>query len=100
MCLSYLFSTLTCKCNSFFHTGVEVGDEAHRGPRDLSDQGAAPSGGSIGWLMIRRSGTGSVATRRPMSSESCQSETGRTGRASPRCTAMAWTDMSSRRRGW
>jgi hypothetical protein len=44
-----------------------VGDEAHRGPRDLSNQGAAPSGGAIGWLMIRRPGTGSAATGRPTS---------------------------------
>jgi hypothetical protein len=27
------------------HAGVEVGDEAHPGPWDLSDQGAAPLGG-------------------------------------------------------
>jgi hypothetical protein len=36
--------TLTCKCNSLLHMGVEAGDEAHPGPRDLSDQGATPSG--------------------------------------------------------
>jgi hypothetical protein len=56
------FFTLTCKCNSFLHAGVEVVDEPHPGPRDLSDQGAAPSGGLIGWLRIRRPGTGSTAT--------------------------------------
>jgi hypothetical protein len=33
-----------CKCNSLLHVGVEAGDEVHPGPRDLSDQGAAPSG--------------------------------------------------------
>jgi hypothetical protein len=42
--LKLLFFTLTCKCNSLLHAGVEVGDEAHPGPRDLSDQGAAPLG--------------------------------------------------------
>jgi hypothetical protein len=31
------FFTLTCKCNCFLHVGVEAADEAHRGPRDLSD---------------------------------------------------------------
>jgi hypothetical protein len=39
-----------------------------RGPRDLSNQGAAPSGRSIAWLRIRRSETDSVATGHPMSS--------------------------------
>jgi hypothetical protein len=77
-----------------------VGDEAHLGPRDVSDQGAAPSRGSIGWLRIRRPGTSSVATGRPTSSEPCQSKTGRTGRASPRCTAMMQMDTFARRRGW
>jgi hypothetical protein len=52
-----------------------VGDEAHPGPRDLSDQGAARSGGSIGWLRIWRPGTGSATTGRPMSFEPCQSGT-------------------------
>jgi hypothetical protein len=70
------FFTLTCKCNSFLHACVEAGDEAHSGPRDLSDQGAAPSEGSIGWLRIRRPGTGSVATGCLMSLESCRSGTG------------------------
>jgi hypothetical protein len=67
---------LTCKCNSFLHAGVEAGDEAHPGPRDLSDQGAAPSKGSIGWLRIVSPGTGSAATRRLTSLELCQSGTG------------------------
>jgi hypothetical protein len=40
------FFTLTYKCNSFLHACVEVVDKAHRGPRDLSDQGSAPSGWS------------------------------------------------------
>jgi hypothetical protein len=40
------FFTLTCKCISLLHVGVEAGDEAHPGPQDLSDQGAAPSGAS------------------------------------------------------
>jgi hypothetical protein len=40
-----IFFTLTCKYNSFLHTGVEAGDEANSGLWDLSDQGAAPSGG-------------------------------------------------------
>jgi hypothetical protein len=40
--LKLLFFTLICKCNSLFHAGVEVGDESHLGPRDLSNQGAAP----------------------------------------------------------
>jgi hypothetical protein len=31
------------------HIGVEVGDEAHPGPRDLSDQGATLQGGD--WLV-------------------------------------------------
>jgi hypothetical protein len=73
---------LTFKCNSFLHVGVEAGDEAHPSPQDLFDQGAAPSGGLIGWLRIRRSGTGSTATGRLMSSEPCRSRTGRIGRAS------------------
>jgi hypothetical protein len=42
--LKLLFFTLTCKCNSLFYAGVEDGDEAHPGPRDLCAQGAAPSG--------------------------------------------------------
>jgi hypothetical protein len=53
-----------------------VRDEADPGPLYLSDRVAAPSGGSIGWLRIRRPGTGSAATRRPMSSEPCQIRTG------------------------
>jgi hypothetical protein len=32
------------------HAGVEAGDEAHPGPWDLSDQGAAPLGG-VDWLV-------------------------------------------------
>jgi hypothetical protein len=36
-----MFFTLTCKCNSLLHIGVE---EAHPGSQDLSDQGEAPSG--------------------------------------------------------
>jgi hypothetical protein len=32
------------------HVGVEAGEEAHLGPRDLSDQGAAPSRG-VNWLV-------------------------------------------------
>jgi hypothetical protein len=101
-CWSYWFCTLSCKCNSFLHAGVEAGDEAHRGPWDLSDQGAAPSrgGGSIGCLRIHRPGTGSVATRHPTSSKPCQSRTDWTSRAGPQCTATAWTDMSARCRGW
>jgi hypothetical protein len=39
------FFTLICKCNSFLHVGVEARDEANTGLQDLSDQGAAPSGG-------------------------------------------------------
>jgi hypothetical protein len=68
-----IFFTLTCKYNSVLHIGVEAGDEAHPGPRVLSDQGAAPSwgGGSIGRLRIRRPGTGSTAIGCPMSSELC-----------------------------
>jgi hypothetical protein len=58
----------------FFHAGVEPGDEAHRDPQDLSNQGAAPLGGSIGWLRIRRSRTGSTATGHPTSTESYQIE--------------------------
>jgi hypothetical protein len=78
-----------------------VGDEAHRGPQDLSNQGAAPSsGGSIGWLRIQRPGTSSTATGRPTSSELSQSIIGQTGRASPRCTTMARTNTSARCRGW
>jgi hypothetical protein len=42
--LKLLFFTLTCKYNSLFYAGVEAGDEAHPGPRDLCAQGAAPSG--------------------------------------------------------
>jgi hypothetical protein len=42
--LRLLFFTLTCKCNSLLHAGVEARDEAHPDPRDLSNQGAAPSG--------------------------------------------------------
>jgi hypothetical protein len=42
--LRLFFFTLTCKCNSLLHVVVEAGDEAHPGPWDLSDQGAAPSG--------------------------------------------------------
>jgi hypothetical protein len=38
---------LTCKYNSFLHTCVEVGDEAHPGPQDLSNQGVVPSGGRL-----------------------------------------------------
>jgi hypothetical protein len=41
--LKLLFFTLTCKCNSLLHVGVEARDEAHPGPRDLSDQGVGPS---------------------------------------------------------
>jgi hypothetical protein len=43
--LKLLIFMLTCKCNSFLHSGVETGDEAHPGQRDLSDQGASPLGG-------------------------------------------------------
>jgi hypothetical protein len=42
--LKLLSFTLTHKCNSLLHAGVEVGDEAHPGPRDLSYQGATLSG--------------------------------------------------------
>jgi hypothetical protein len=35
--------TLICKFNSILHAGVEAVDEAYAGPRDLSDQGSAPS---------------------------------------------------------
>jgi hypothetical protein len=38
----------------FLHACVEAGDEAHPGPRDLSNQGATPSGGGggrVGWLV-------------------------------------------------
>jgi hypothetical protein len=79
------------------HAGVEVGDEAHPGPWDLSDQGAAPLGGAIGWLRIQRPGTSSAATGRLTSSKPCRSGT---GRASPRCTTTAWMDTSVRCRGW
>jgi hypothetical protein len=41
--LKLLFFSLTYKCNSLLHTDVEAGDEAHPGPRDLSDHGATPS---------------------------------------------------------
>jgi hypothetical protein len=54
--------------------------------------------GSIGWLRIRMPRTASAATRRLTSSEPCQSRTGQTSRASPRCIAMAQTDTSARRR--
>jgi hypothetical protein len=74
--LKLLIFTLTCKCNSFLHACVEAGDETHPDPQDLSDQGVAPSGGSIGWLRIRRPGTGSAATRRSTSSEPCERGTG------------------------
>jgi hypothetical protein len=77
-----------------------MGDETHPGPWDLSNQGPAPSGGSIGWLRIQRPRTGSTSTERPTSLEPCQSRTGRTDRASPQCTAMAWTDTSAKCRGW
>jgi hypothetical protein len=53
------------------HAGVEVGDEAHPGPWDLSDQGAAPLGGAIGWLRIQRPGTSSAATGHLTSSKPC-----------------------------
>jgi hypothetical protein len=33
------------------HAGVEVGDEAHPGPCDLSDQGPAPSRRGVNWLI-------------------------------------------------
>jgi hypothetical protein len=39
-----IFFTLTCKCNSHLHAGVEAKDEAHPGSRDLSNQGSAPLG--------------------------------------------------------
>jgi hypothetical protein len=42
--LKFLFFTLTCRCNSLLHACVEAGDEAHPGPCELSEQGAAPSG--------------------------------------------------------
>jgi hypothetical protein len=45
------FFTLTCKYNSLLHVGVEKGNEAHPGPRGLSDQGAALSGGDVDWLV-------------------------------------------------
>jgi hypothetical protein len=45
------FFTLTYKYNSFLHVGVEAGDETHPGPYDLSDQGAAPSGEGVDWLV-------------------------------------------------
>jgi hypothetical protein len=48
--LKLLFFTLTCKFNSFLHACVEAGDEAHLGPRDLSDKGVAPIGG-FNWLV-------------------------------------------------
>jgi hypothetical protein len=48
--LNLLIFTLTCKCNSFLHASVEAIDEAHLGPWDLSDQGAAPLG-AIDWLV-------------------------------------------------
>jgi hypothetical protein len=54
-------------------------------------------GGSIGWLRIQMPGTGSAATGRLMSSESCQS---RIDRASPRCTTTVQMDTSARHRGW
>jgi hypothetical protein len=37
--------TLTSKCNSFLHVGIEAGDETHLGPWDLYDHGATPSEG-------------------------------------------------------
>jgi hypothetical protein len=50
--LKLLIFMLTCKCNSFLHSGVETGDEAHPGQRDLSDQGASPlGGGGVNWLV-------------------------------------------------
>jgi hypothetical protein len=67
---------LICKCNSFLHAYTKAGDEAHPGPRELSDQGAAPSVGSIGWLMIQRPRIGSVATGCLMSSELVGAELG------------------------
>jgi hypothetical protein len=45
-----VFFTLTCEFNSLLHASVEVGDEAHVGPHDLSDQGPAPSG-SVNFLV-------------------------------------------------
>jgi hypothetical protein len=91
---------LTCKCNSFLHAGVEAVDQAHPGPQDLSGHGATPAVGSIGWLRIRRPGTGSMAAGRPTSSELFQSGTERTGRASPQCTTMARANTSARCKGW
>jgi hypothetical protein len=82
--LNLLIFTLTCKCNSFLHAGVEAGDEADPGPQGLSNQGPPPSGGLIGWLRIKMPGAGSVTTGHPMSLESCWTGTVRTGRASPR----------------
>jgi hypothetical protein len=41
--LKLLFFTLTCKYNSPLHVGVEAGDEAPPGSRDLSYQGPARS---------------------------------------------------------
>jgi hypothetical protein len=73
---------LTCKCNSFLHAGVEAGDEAHQVHKIYLTKEQHLQGGSIGWLRIRRSGTGSMATRRSTSLEPCRSGTGRTGRAS------------------
>jgi hypothetical protein len=99
-CWSYLFFTLTCKCNFFLHASVEAEGKAHPGPQDLSDQGGAPSGGSIDWLRIRRPGTDSVATGRPTSSEPYRSGTRRTGRPSPWCTTTACVNTSARRREW
>jgi hypothetical protein len=100
MCWSYCFFTLTCKYNSFLHVGVEAGDEAHPDPWVYLTKEQHLQGGSIGWLRIQRPGTGSVATGRPTSSETCRSGTDWTGRASPWCTTMAWMNMSARCRGW
>jgi hypothetical protein len=42
--LEVIFFTLTCEFNSLLHAGVEVGDEAHTGPQDLSNQVSTPLG--------------------------------------------------------
>jgi hypothetical protein len=56
--LKLLIFMLTCKCNSFLHSGVETGDEAHPSQWDLSDQGASPLGG--GGVQLVGEGSGGL----------------------------------------
>jgi hypothetical protein len=99
MCWSYWFFTLTYKYNSFFARRCWSGRWSP--PRSIGSIWSRSSifTGSIGWLRIRRPRTGSAATGHLTSLEPSHSGTGRTGRASPQCTAMAQMDTSVRCRG-